>query len=213
MNSPPTDNSALAFGLCPLLAKATTLLTGLTMGVAALSILFMTIISVSSCRRYIPYSLRLPVILIISVTWVTVLDLIMQALWFEMRQVLGIYISLLALNSFVLLSLQQTGLTTSLTLALKVILGRGIVILGIVSLLGALRELLGQGALLTDARALLGRDFGHWSLVEGGYTLLQFAPGALLGLGLLMALINRYVADSSCRTRLNSTIPPSICAE
>lgn len=191
MKSLSASNSGLAYlgvlGTCPLLAKATTLLTGLAMGVAALCVLFMTIISVSSCRRYIPNRLRLPVILIISVTWVTVLDLTMQACWYEMRQALGIYISLLALNSFVLLSLQQTGLTTSLTLALKVILGRGIVILGIVTLLGALRELLGQGALLTDSTALLGREFGHWSLTEGGYTLLQFAPGALLGLGLAMA--------------------------
>ncbi len=181
-------------GVCPLLARATTLLTGVTIGVAALCMLVLTLVSVSSCRRYIPYQLRLPVILVISVTWVTLLDLLMQAWWFEMRQALGIYLPLLALNSFILLSLEQTALTTPPVQALKATLGRAVAILGIVSLLGCLRELLGRGALMTDATALLGEEYGQWTLVEHGYSLLLQAPGALLCLGLLLAAF-RYTGQ------------------
>ena len=187
MSTADKNPGLMYLGVCPLLAKATTLLTGITMGVAALCILFMTVISVSSCRRYIPYRLRLPLILIISVTWVTVLDLLLQAYWFEMRQALEIYIPLLAMNSFILLSLEQTALTTSPMLALKATLDRGMRILLIVSLLGSLRELLGEGSLFNDANVLLGGNYGQWLLVDGAYTILHLAPGALLGLGLLLA--------------------------
>ncbi|MFT5351843.1 MAG: electron transport complex protein RnfE, partial [Gammaproteobacteria bacterium] len=140
-------NSGLAYlsvlGVCPLLAKATTLLTGITMGLASLCILFFTILSVSSCRRYIVYGFRLPAILLISVTWVTVLDLFMQALCYELRLTLGIYLPLLAMNSFILLSLEQTALTTPSSMALKATLPRGLAILGVLGIIGALRELLG----------------------------------------------------------------------
>lgn len=190
MNIPGKSSKSdlvVILGLCPLLAKSTTLLTGLTMGLAALLVLLASIVSVSCCRRHIPPKLSLPIILIISVTWVSVLDLLLQAHWFEMRQVLGIYVPLLAMNSFVLLSLQQTALRYSPVSALKGTLGRGVEIFCIVSLVGALREIFGQGSLLSDARFVLGNDNSEWSFIDGGYTLLLSAPGALLGLGFLLA--------------------------
>ncbi len=190
MNTPDKHDGLPYLGViavCPLLARATTLLTGIAMGIAALSILFITVVSVSACRRYIPYGLRLPIILVIGATWVTVLDLTLQACWFEMHEALGIYIPLLALNSLILLSLEQTALTTSPGPALKAMLSRGMAILGSVSLVGALRELLGQGGFLTDADVMLGKDYLSWLLVDGAYNLFNFAPGALFMLGLLLA--------------------------
>ncbi len=174
-------------GVCPLLAKSTTLLTGLTMGFCALLVLIFTTFSVSSCRRLIPYSLRLPTILIISVTWVTVFDLLMQAYWFEMRQVLGMYLPLLAMNSFVLISLEQTALTTPVAETCKIKLLEGSLILVIVTIIGLLRELLGAGSVLSDAEILLGSAYGQWSFTDGAYTILLKAPGALFGLAILLA--------------------------
>jgi electron transport complex protein RnfE len=190
MNMPDRNSNSdliVILGLCPLVAKSTTLLTGITMGFSALLILLFSIVCVSSCRRYIPPNLSLSIILIISVTWVSVLDLLLQAYWFEMRQVLGIYIPLLAMNSFVLLSLEQTALRNSPVAALTNSLRRGSEIFCIVTLVGALREIFGQGSLLSDAKLLPGNDNSEWSFVDGGYTLLLSAPGALLGLGLLIA--------------------------
>ncbi len=54
-------------------------------------------------------------------------------------------------------------------------------------ILGSVRELLGEGSLFSDANVLLGGNYGQWLLVDGAFTVLHLAPGALLGLGLLLA--------------------------
>jgi electron transport complex protein RnfE len=182
-------------GLCPILAKSTTLLSGITMGLAALVVLVLTITSVSSCRRYIPHKLGLVVILVVSVTWVSVLDMLLRAYWFDMSEQLGMYIPLLAMNSFVLLCLEQTALGNSTAVALTVTLRRGVGIFAIVSLLGGLRELFGSGKLFSDADILPGENYSQWHFADGGYALLMSAPGALLALGLLLAAYNHFTRE------------------
>ena len=179
-------------GLCPILAKSTTALSGLAMGCATFLVLVMTISSVSMCRRYIPFNFRLPIILIISVTWVLVLDLLMQACFYELRQSLGIYIPLLAMNSFLLAQLEQTALTRPPLSAIKYALLTGFLMLVVIAVIGTLRELIGLGSLFGDSEALLGLDYGIWFTDDGAYTLINKAPGALLTLGLLLGLVNYF---------------------
>jgi electron transport complex protein RnfE len=174
-------------------AKVTSLLTGITMGMSAMCVMIMTVVTLSCCRRYVSYSFRLPVVLIISVTWVIVLDLLMQAYWYEMREVLGIYLPLLAMNSFILLLLQQTALTKAPLLALNVTLRRGMLVAVLAGILGASRELIGLGGLLNDADILLGKSFESFSLVDGGLVVIYKTPGALIGLALIIAAYKHFL--------------------
>jgi Na+-translocating ferredoxin:NAD+ oxidoreductase subunit E len=177
--------------VCPLLAKSASLLTALNMALALLIVLICSVLTVSVCRRYIPKNVSLAVILFISVTWVSVLDLLLQAYWFEMSKVLGLYIPLLAMNSFVLLSLQKTALQKSPLNALKATLNYGIAIFVIVVLVGSLRELFGQGSLLSDSQVFLDKDYSFLTISESGFSLILSAPGALIILGLVLALLKK----------------------
>jgi electron transport complex protein RnfE len=182
-------------GLCPILAKSTTVLCGLAMGCATFFVLLMTISSVSICRRYIPFDFRLPLILIISVTWVLVLDFSMQAYFYELRESLGIYIPLLAMNCFLLAQLEHTGLTRPPLGAITYALLIGLIMLVVIGAVGTLRELFGLGSLLRDSQAFLGEDYGIWFADNGAYTVINKAPGVLLVLGLLLGLI-KYIRPS-----------------
>jgi electron transport complex protein RnfE len=117
----------------------------------------------------------------------------MQAYWYEMREVLGIYLPLLAMNSFILLLLQQTALTKAPLLALNVTLRRGMLVAVLAGILGASRELIGLGGLLNDADILLGKSFESFSLVDGGLVVIYKTPGALIGLALIIAAYKHFL--------------------
>jgi Na+-translocating ferredoxin:NAD+ oxidoreductase subunit E len=186
--------------VCPLLAKSVSLLTAVNMALGLLVVLICSVLTVSICRRYIPNNVSLIVILIISVTWVTVLDLLLQAHWFEMSQVLGLYIPLLAMNSFMLYALEKTALYISPLDALKVTLNYGVAIFVIVVFVGGVRELFGQGSLLSDSEVFLGKDYSFLTISESGFSLLLSAPGALIILGLILALFKKLESRSAIKS-------------
>ena len=184
-------------GLCPLLAVSNTVINALGLGLATLLTLAAANLSVSLTRGLIRPEIRIPAFVLIIASVVTVIDLSMQAWWHEPYRVLGIFIPLVVTNCAIIGRAEAfasrhppaasllDGIATGLGFALTLVL------------LGALRELAGQGTLFADAHLLFGRA-GEWMSVQvipghPGFLLALLPPGAFIGLGLLVAARNAWV--------------------
>ena len=185
------------FGFCPLLLKCATLLSGLVMGAAALFVLVSATMTLSIFRCFVPYSARLVFILIINASWVTVLDLLLQAYVYEARLHFGIYIPLLAVNA-VLLVQEQEALKQTAAVTLKRIILTGLMISASLIILGSARELLASGALLTDTHLFpanfLPEFFTPIHFADSAALLFNKTAGAFICLGLFIASVN-YVRE------------------
>ncbi len=191
-NIPDKDLLALGlFGCCPLLINSTTLLSGLVMGAAALSVLLLSSITVSLYRYFIPHQARLVFLLLINAGWVTVLDLLLQAWLYEMRQQLGIYIPLLAVNVVLMLILEHQALKQRTWLTMQRATATGLALALGLLLLGGLRELLASGGLLTDIALLplpsITASVRPIYFIDHGALLFNKAAGAFICLGLFVA--------------------------
>lgn len=188
-----------AAGLCPLLAVSVTLISGFAMGLLVMSVLILTMSTVSALRGFIPYRIRLPAILLISATFITVIHLFIQTFFYGLGETLGIYIPLIAVNSLLLARLEEVALRRRLSSALPDSLMAGLVVLFIVTTTGALREVIGFGTLFRRAGLLFGPSAQDLTITlfsgETGLTVMTMTPGALLLLGLLIAAIN-FACDS-----------------
>jgi electron transport complex protein RnfE len=175
----------LALGLCPTLAVTTSAENGLGMGLATTFVLLCSNIAVSLLRKLIPDKVRIPAFIVIIASFVTVVQLLMEAYVYDLFKSLGIFIPLIVVNCVILgraeafaskqpvhaAAIDGAGMGLGFTLALFV--------------LGAVREIFGSGALL-----------GH-SLFGAGYTpflLMILPPGAFITLGFLLAGMNRLDA-------------------
>lgn len=186
------------FALCPLLLKSGTLLSGMLLGVVSLCVVVLLSLSVSMLRCFIPHHNSWVFILIISATWITVIDLLLQVYFYQARLEFGIYISLLAVNAALLVMQEQYALRQAPVAVLYRMGGYGLVVLLTLVFLGAVRELLGSGALFSDAHlySSLG-TIRTWQFVEGGALLLNEAAGAFICLGLFVAAFQYLRLKSS----------------
>lgn len=184
---PPSAIPAVAlFGLCPLLAKSTTLLSGACMGATAAGVLFASTCCLIVCRRLVPASSALVFLFLLTATWVSIADLALQAWLYSLRQTLGIYIPLIATNCLLLSVLEDRVLREGAAAFRHVCMIGGWMILG-TGIIGGIRELAASGTLLGDA-GLIGLAPSQ----AGGGTVLAImhAPaGAFLALGVLAAAL------------------------
>jgi len=201
-----SDKNVLAtwlFGLCPLLASSTTLLSGLLMGGAALFVLLCGSVTLSLYRYFIPGPARLVFILLVNASWVIVLDLLLQAHLYELGLQVGIYIPLLAVNATVLLMQEQQALRQHWwTTAGKASAAGLLILLGLASL-GGLREFLVSGGLFTDlyllpANVYTGAMQGLYPAGNGAL-LFNKPAGAFICFGLLLAAVNYVRAIVAAR--------------
>lgn len=181
-------------GLTPLLAVCTTLLSGLSMGLAFLAVFILTGVTASRTGRFIPLKFKLVYLLLVAAAWVSIIDLLMQAGCYALRSELGIYLYLLAMNTTLLFHLEAsppqksfresalTGVSTALTGA------------SLLTVTGLLRELAARGGILTDIRLL-----SHVELLDllqpvyifsSGLHLFGSSAGALIVFGLLLAALS-----------------------
>ncbi len=181
-------------GLCPLIAVSVTLIKGLAIGLLTMLALILTMCTVSAFRHFTPLRVRLPIILLISTTIVTIIYLLFQAFFYELSVDFGIYIPLIAVNSLLLARLEEYALRQNVTTVLLDSITSGIGIVFIITLTGAFRELLAYGSLFSQADLLFGpalQDRALKFLGGGkGLGLVAMAPGAFIGLGLLIAALN-----------------------
>jgi electron transport complex protein RnfE len=144
-----------ALGLAPLVIKAETLLSAALMALSFSSVLVLSLLSVSMFKRLIPHDYRLLFILLISSSWVTVIDLILQTYFYEIRMSLDIYVPLIAMNSLLLWMLDGISLMRSLKLNIVPALSTCMLVIIICVITGAVREMLTQGLLLSDIGLVL----------------------------------------------------------
>ena len=170
----------LVLGMCPTLATTTSAVNGMEMGLATLFVLVLSNIVVSLVAPIVPDKVHIPVYIVIIATFVTVLQLLMQAFVPDIYRTLGLFIPLIVVNCIILgraeafaskhnwweSALDGIGIGLGFTLALTVI--------------GIVREILGSGSV-----------FG-WKFIPGdGILAFVMAPGAFMVLGYLMVLFNK----------------------
>ena len=173
----------LLLGMCPTLATTPSAINGLSMGLATLFVLVLANMAISAVAPVVPDKVHIPVYIVIIATFVTLLQLLMQAFVPDIYATLGLFIPLIVVNCIVLGRAEAfANKNTVLDSALDG-LGVGLGFTCSLTVLGIVREILGSGSV-----------FG-WKFISGdGMLAFVMAPGAFLALGYLMVLFNKFVA-------------------
>ncbi|MBK1620220.1 electron transport complex subunit RsxE [Lamprobacter modestohalophilus] len=210
-----SNNQALVamLGLCPLLATTTTATNGLGMGLATTTVLVLSNATISLIRNLVRPEVRLPVFVLVIASFVTAVELTMQAQFYELYLVLGLFIPLIVTNCAIIGRAEAFASKARLDRAIVDGLAMGIGFTLVLMVLGGMRELLGQGTLFYQAELLLGpaaEGFGL-NLGEGfqGALLAMLPPGAFIGLGFLIALKNIFDKASERRRRARQALTKS----
>ena len=194
-------------GLCPLLAVTNTLINGLALGLATMLTLMLSNLCVSAMRGLLRAEIRIPAFVLIIASVVTVIELLMNAFFYDLFRVLGIFIPLIVTNCAIIGRAEAFASRNSPLPSLVDGFATGLGFCITLVLLGALRELIGQGTLLAGAEMLLGEWGQHLTLTivpdHPGFLLAILPPGAFLSLALLIAARNALQA----RKTLSPTLP------
>ena len=173
----------LVLGMCPTLATTTSALNGLEMGLATLFVLVLSNIVISLVAPAVPDKVRIPVYIVIIATFVTVLQLLMQAFVPTVYDTLGLFIPLIVVNCIVLGRAEAFANKNSVGASALDGIGIGLGFTLSLTVIGIVREILGSGSV-----------FG-WKFIPGdGILAFVMAPGAFIALGYLMVLFNKYLA-------------------
>jgi len=171
----------LLLGLCPTLGVTTTAINGLGMGLATTFVLVMSNLVVSLAKNAIPDKVRIPSFIVIIASFVTIVELTMQAFVPALFDALGLFIPLIVVNCVVLGRAEAFASKNTLGSSIIDGLGMGLGFSFALTLLGAVREVLGSGAI-----------FGLKFIQGDGMLVFVLAPGAFIALGYLIALMNRF---------------------
>jgi electron transport complex protein RnfE len=181
-------------GLCPLLAVTTNAINGLGLGLATLLTLTASNVTVSLIRNIVRPEVRIPVFVLVIASIVTVIELAMNAWLHELYLILGIFIPLIVTNCAIIGRAESFASRQSVDRALLDGLAMGAGFTLVLVTLGGLRELIGQGTLLSQAHLMFGEFGRHLTLTliddYRGFLLAILPPGAFLGLGFLIAGMN-----------------------
>jgi len=185
--------TALFLGLCPTLAVTTSLINGLGMGLAAAFVLLFSNIIVSSVKGIVPRKIRIPIYIVIIATFVTIVELIMAGFIPSLFRALGIYVPLIVVNCIILGRAEAFASKNSLGRSIIDALGMGIGFTVVLSFLGIVREILGDGKLL--GHYLFGPEFEP-------VLLMILPPGAFILIGLILGTINWIEIKKTQKTLL-----------
>ncbi|WP_290610741.1 electron transport complex subunit E [Arsukibacterium sp. UBA3155] len=195
-------------GLCPLLAVTGTVTNALGLGFATLLVLLGSNIVVSLVRNVVPSEIRIPVFVLIIASFVTVIQLLMNAYTFGLYQSLGIFIPLIVTNCAIIGRAEAFASKNAVLPAAIDALMMGLGFMLVLVVLGAMREILGQGTLFDGADLLLG-DWAASLRIElfaldTQFLLALLPPGAFIGMGLLIALKN--LIDAKLQQRQSQAV-------
>lgn len=181
-------------GLCPLLAVSNTATNALGLGLATLLVLVCTNTMISLFRRQIPHEIRIPIYVMIIATTVTAVQLLMNAYTYSLYQSLGIFIPLIVTNCIVIGRAEAFASKNSVMHAAFDGFAMGLGMTLSLFVLGALREIIGNGTLFDGIHLLLG-DWAKSLRIEffhndSNLLLAILPPGAFIGLGIILAVKN-----------------------
>lgn len=189
-----TNNAALVqlLGLCPLLAVSTSTVTSLGLGLTTLAVLTASNITVSLLRGLLADSTRIPTQILVIATFVTLADLVLQALVFDIHQRIGLFVALIVTNCTLLGRAESFASRFPVRMAAIDGFMMGLGFLIVLIIMGAARELVGHGTLLANMQLLFGPGAERWEIeiMDGGFLLALLPPGAFFTLGLLIAARN-----------------------
>ena len=170
----------LILGMCPTLATTTSAVNGMMMGLATAFVLMMSNIVISLLKSVIPDKVRIPAFIVVIATFVTIVQMVMQAYMADMYETLGLFIPLIVVNCIVLGRAEAFASKNGVWHSTLDGIFMGLGFTWALTLIGMVRELLGTGCI-----------FGH-SLIGGadGMLMMILPPGGFLALGFLMALVN-----------------------
>ncbi|CCZ29962.1 nADH-ubiquinone oxidoreductase [Proteobacteria bacterium CAG:495] len=171
----------MLLGMCPTLGVTTSALNGLGMGLATLFVLILSNAAIALVKNFIPDMVRIPSFIVIIASFVTVVDLLMAAYLPTLHAALGIFIPLIVVNCIILGRAEAFASKNNLFQSVLDAIGMGIGFTLGLTLLGSVREILGNGSL-----------FGYGFLGEDANTMLLFImpPGAFLALAGLIVTVN-----------------------
>jgi len=185
-------------GLCPTLAVTTSVINGLSLGIATAIVMALSNASVSPIRKFIPTEIRVPIFILIIAALVTVIDFSIHAFIQPLYKALGIFIPLIVTNCIVLARVESFAAKNKTTPSFFDGLFMGLGLAMVLTFLGALRELFGKGTLLSGIDLILGPSANnlviHFFSDYQGFLLAILPPGAFIGLACLIALKNRIEA-------------------
>lgn len=170
----------LLLGMCPTLAVTSSAINGLGMGLATLFVLACSNLVVSLIKNLIPDKVRIPAFIVIIASFVTIVELVMQAYSPALFEALGIFIPLIVVNCIVLGRAEGFASKQSFISSLLDGLGMGLGFTMALFLLGSIREILGAGSIL-----------GYKFATGDGILVFILSPGAFIALGYMIALMNR----------------------
>ena len=172
----------LVLGMCPTLGTTTSAMNGMGMGVATMAVLIMSNFVISCIKNLIPDKVRIPAFIVVIASFVTIIQMLMEAYVPSLYASLGVFIPLIVVNCIILGRAEAFASKNSPLDSILDGVGIGLGFTLSLTVIGAVRELLGSGSV-----------FG-FSLGLADYMPLVFvlAPGAFLVLGYLMALFNKF---------------------
>lgn len=172
---------ALVLGMCPTLATTTSAINGMSMGLATTAVLICSNIVISLLKNLIPDKVRIPAFIVVIASFVTMVQLLVQAYLPAIYDALGLFIPLIVVNCIVLGRAEAFAAKNNVGLSALDGIGMGIGFTLALTILGAIRELLGTGKIF---------DF---AIFPENYGMLVFvlAPGAFIALAYVMALVNK----------------------
>lgn len=175
----------LVLGTCPALATSSSALNGMGMGIATTFVLIGSNVVISLLSGVIPDKVRIPAFVVIIASFVTIVDLLMQAYVPGLYEKLGIFIPLIVVNCIVLGRAEAYACKNSVLSSLVDGAGMGLGFTMALAILGSFREITGSGSI-----------FGYKFIPGDGILVFILAPGAFWALGYLIALINRLKRTS-----------------
>jgi electron transport complex protein RnfE len=170
----------LVLGTCPTLATSTSVLNGMGMGIATTFVLIGSNVVISLLANVIPDKVRIPAFVVVIASFVTIVDLLMQAFVPALYETLGIFIPLIVVNCIILGRAEAYASKNTVLSSLIDGAGMGLGFTMALGILGAFREIVGSGTI-----------FGYKFIPGDGILVFILAPGAFWGLGYLIALVNR----------------------
>lgn len=175
----------LMLGMCPTLGTTTSAINGMSMGLATMFVLICSNMTISAVRNLIPDKVHIPAYIVIIATFVTIVQLCMEAYLPSLYESLGLFIPLIVVNCIVLGRAEAFAAKNGVFDSALDGIGIGIGFTLALTLLGAVRELLGSGKIFDTT--VFPEDYGM--------ILFILAPGAFITLGLLIALKNHFEAQ------------------
>lgn len=172
----------LVLGTCPTLAVTTAAINGLGMGAATTFVLIFSNMFIALLKNVIPNKVRIPLFIVIVATFVTIVDMVMQAYMPDLYSALGVFIPLIVVNCIILGRAEAFAQKNSVGLSILDGIGMGLGFTLALTLFASIREILGSGSI-----------FGLPLLAEDATTILLFImpPGAFITYGFLIAIVNK----------------------